>query len=649
MDFFAQQDSARRRTGLLVALYLFAVVLIVFTVYFVFVLVASIGASSSSRADAMRDFGWFVPEVFFPVAGVTAAIIGLGTLFKILMLRSGGRVVAEALGGRPISGGGQDPSEQRFQNIVEEMSIASGVPVPAIYVLDEEPGINAFAAGHGPQDAVVAVTRGALENLKRDELQGVIGHEFSHVLNGDMRLNLRLIGVLNGILLLAIVGRVLVRALGRTRGGSSKDGQAKAALLLLGVALLVIGSLGALLARVIQSAVSRQREYLADAAAVQFTRNPGGLAGALRRIARLEAGSRVESPHASEASHLFFSDSRASWFGGLFATHPPIAERIRRLEGAYAGMPESVPAGADALTGNELASAGAAGFAPSARSGRIPLAAGEAVRRAGTMGPEQILRSAKILQSIPVEIAAAAREPFGSRAVVFAALLDAREDIRARQFEALRALGDEPVLAETQRLALPVGRLPRESRHALVDIAIPAIRTLSPSQATAFESAVRALAEADNQVELFEYAIYKGVLRGVRPILEGRRPAAASIYSLKPIRAEAAALLSALARAGAPDPAAAQKAFEAGARMLEGEGGGGIAMLPPASADLAAVDLALEALASAAPGIKRRVLAACAACIGADGTVTSEEGELFRAISNALDCPQPTFAETPAR
>jgi len=284
VDFFERQDEARRHTKLLVFYFAAAVLSLVVVINVALSLILG-GLAVGSKA-----------EVLLWITLGTLAVISIGSVFKTLQLASGGSVVAELLGGRLIDSNTSDNDERKLLNVVEEMSIASGVPVPQVYVMDDEAGINAFAAGHSTSDAAISVTRGCMKLLSRDELQGVIAHEFSHILNGDMRLNLRLMGLVFGILCLTVIGRVLIR----TRGSKNP-------LPLVGLALIVVGWAGAFFGRLIQAAVSRQRELLADAAAAQFTRNPAGLAGALKKIGGLAYGSRIESPHAEEASHLFFA------------------------------------------------------------------------------------------------------------------------------------------------------------------------------------------------------------------------------------------------------------------------------------------------------------------------------------------------------
>ena len=300
MDFFARQDQARKKTKLLVFYFVVAVILIVALNYLVALVVFS-GAQArqhrDDRYEAATPLVLWNPPVFLGATLITLAIVSIGSVFKISQLAGGGSVVAESMGGRLVNSNTTDPDERKLLNVVEEMAIASGVPMPQVYVLDNEEGINAFAAGHTTGDAAVGVTRSCITKLSRDELQGVIGHEFSHILNGDMRLNIQLMGVLFGILCLATIGRILLYV----RGGNSRD---KNMLPIIGIALLIIGSVGVFFGRLIQAAVSRQREFLADASSVQFTRNPAGLSGALQKIGGY--GSKMESPNAPDAGHLVF-------------------------------------------------------------------------------------------------------------------------------------------------------------------------------------------------------------------------------------------------------------------------------------------------------------------------------------------------------
>ena len=312
MDFFQAQENARKKTGRLVLLYIAAVAGIIAVIYAVLALGLGYVTDANNapvrpHADDPAATLW-QPELLLGTAAAVIAIIGLGSLFKTMTLRSGGGAVALSLGGQLVAPNTTDPQRRRLLNIIEEMSIAAGIRMPAVYVLPEA-GINAFAAGYSPDDAAVAVSQGALDTLTRDELQGVIAHEFSHILNGDMRLNIKLIGLLFGILMLTLVGRVILRVGfasggGRSRGGKNSGGSALA-FAILGLVMILVGYIGVFFGQLIQAAVSRQREYLADASAVQFTRNPDGIAGALKKIALAETGSLITNPHATTTSHLF--------------------------------------------------------------------------------------------------------------------------------------------------------------------------------------------------------------------------------------------------------------------------------------------------------------------------------------------------------
>jgi Zn-dependent protease with chaperone function len=320
MDFFQRQDMARRKTKWLVVYFILAVLGILLAVNMAVGLIFS-GTQHHTRQRYGSSYRTesYDPRVFgFATLG-TLFVIFCGSTYKILQLASGGKVVAEMMGGRPVDSHTSDPDERKLLNVVEEMSIASGTPMPQVYVMDNEPGINAFAAGHSTKDMVVCTTRGCLRLLTRDELQGVIGHEFSHILNGDMQLNLRLMGLVFGILCIAMFGRILMDT--RPRYVNRDRDRDRNNLFFLGIALFIIGWIGVIFGKLIKSAVSRQREFLADAAAVQFTRNPMGLANALKKVGGY--GSRIEDPNAEEASHLFFANGLEESFSELFSPTRP--------------------------------------------------------------------------------------------------------------------------------------------------------------------------------------------------------------------------------------------------------------------------------------------------------------------------------------
>jgi Zn-dependent protease with chaperone function len=345
-DFFERQDIARRNTTRLVILFALAVLTLIVSID---LLLAGVLGYLGRNPDT-GAINWALaadPQVLSLSIIGTLLVAGGGSLFKIAQLRGGGQVVAEQLGGRLLNPDSTVPSEQQLLNVVQEMALASGAPTPPVYLMDNEAGINAFAAGFTPSDAVIGVTRGAAEAFTRDELQGVIAHEFSHILNGDMRLNIRLIGLLHGILIIGMLGYFVLRmaafsGVGRSR---SRENSSPLPMLALGAGLMAVGFFGMLFGNLIKAAVSRQREFLADASAVQFTRNPGGIAGALRRIGGATTGSGIESPNAPEASHMFFGLA-TSGFSGLFATHPPLAERIRRIDPSWDGALAEGEAGA---------------------------------------------------------------------------------------------------------------------------------------------------------------------------------------------------------------------------------------------------------------------------------------------------------------
>jgi Zn-dependent protease with chaperone function len=651
-NFFERQDAAHRKTGLLVAYFSLCVAAIIVGIYFSTLAIFFYADTKQVlEREPGASIGWWNAELFLGVCAGTLVVIALGSLYKTATLRKGGTAVATLLGGRQIAPETQVLHERRLMNIVEEMAIASGIPVPPVFVLEHEQGINAFAAGWTPGDAVVAVTRGTLELLDRDELQGVVAHEFSHILNSDMRLNIRLMGIVHGILVVALIGYVLLRTAGARRVYfSSRRNNNGAPLLVLGLALVIIGYAGVFFGRLIKSAVSREREFLADASAVQFTRNPEGIAGALKKIGGLMYGSGIENTHAEEASHLFFGNVVSSWFS-LLSTHPPLKERIKRLDPAFDGHFTAVKPGRLAAAEPASDRPKRAALRPGTVDGafgrvgeplRAPLEPLEAVLQIGAPGIEHLAFAALLLEELPDRLHQAAQNPFGARAVIFALLLDDEEAVRTRQLERLAEHADRAVYEETRKLSGLVAAVRPESRLPLVDLTFPALRTLSEEQYRSFRENVVQLVRADKKIQLFEYVLHHMLVRHLDEQFSMAKRPRTRYYSIKPMLDECAAILSLLAHLGHKNPQDAKAAFEKGAEHLK-TNGANVQLIPREECGLKEVDRALEKLRETAPGIKKRVLAACVASIATDGKVTVGEGELLRGIADSLDCPMPPF------
>ncbi len=617
MDFYAHQDQARRLSGRLLLLFIGG--LLSLSLLLGLLLAGALRYSEGQRLllSPLTLLG------SGPVLGISLAVallILLVSLFNYLSLAQGGRRVAEALGGRLILPETQNPAERRLRNVVEEMAIAAGLPVPAIYVQDGEPGINAFAAGLTISDAVVAVTRGALEHLSRDELQGVIGHEFSHVLNGDMRLNLRLTAALAGLLFIGQLGRLLLSrprhlGLGRRRGHDKGAG----VLLLLGAGLMLLGYVGILWSRLVQAALNRQREYLADASAVQFTRYPQGLANALKKIGGHRYASLMFHPQSETFGHLFFSQGLQTRFAGLFASHPPLAERIRRLEPGWDGRYlNHGPPPAQQRSPRVQNAGGAALLLPTDG----PLSAAEALPSASLAAPEAWL------PLIPAALAGAARSPFTARQLLFALLLDSEPALRQRQ---LTLLGSEA--AAVSRLAeVPV---PAGLRLALLELAMPALKQMSAGQYRTFREQLVGLMQADQHISLAEWILYRLLQHQLGSQYARRIETAERYQQMEQVAEAIQTLLSCLAHQGTPGQA--ERIFGKGANSMALYG----IRLQPAP-PIAALGPALSALEQASQAVRLRFLRCVVKAMEHDGELGElgeRECELFRTLAVCLDCP----------
>lgn len=649
MDFFEWQDRAHRSTAVLLVQFAIAVTAVIIALHFAAAFVLSLVVEGSFERFA-RD-----PTVFVTVATVAGIVILTGCAICFAEIDEGGPAVARMVGGRRIEPAAAGDPEKRLLNVVEEMAIAAGLPVPEVYVLDGERGLNAFAAGWDPGHAAIGVTRGLLVQLPRDEMQAVIAHEFSHILHGDMRLNLVLLGLLRGILLFHMLGRALLPFDDEEVG---EDGEVMyrllrrrlgAAPVAAGVLLTVIGFVGTVVGRILSSAVSRQRELLADAAAAQFTRNPAALARALRRLGGFAHGSRLRHAAAESIGHFLFGRYRAGddvfdWF----STHPPLADRIRRLDPAFDGTFPPVPVlpdpGFPARPETAL-SRPVAGVAP----GYTTVMAIDPARLAADIGAPvraHLDRAAQLLAGLPSDLAAALGDPDRVDRAVHALLLAGEPGLRSRQLALLAGRRGAAVRDETERLAARVRLQPRAARLAMLHRALPAVRALPGSDLQVLVDTAEALATADQSIDLFEYALHHVLVRAVER-RHGGRVNRVQIYGMLGAAADASVLLSALAWAGGGGPAAVQAAFLRAADSM-GKDGGQLVFQPAVRAGLADVDRALRAAAGFSPPLKRAIVGAGLQAVARDGRINDDEAEYLRAMSAAIDVPVPLWVETAA-
>ena len=640
MDFFEQQDRARGLSGYLIFLFGLGVIVILVAVF----CLASFALGITAEH---REMAWTL-ELAVLSAVLSGISIFLASAFRIHWLSKGGQVIAESLGGQRLSGNTKDPTARQILNVVEEMAIASGTPVPPVYLMDEE-GINAFAAGYSPRDAVIGVTRGCALRLNRDQLQGVMAHEFSHILNGDMRTNIRLTGIIFGIVFLSRIGRIMLD-FGRLSGGRRRSGKNEGGgiLIIVGLGLFLIGGIGAFFGAMIRASISRQREFLADASAVQFTRNPEGISGALKRIGGFSEGSKLHSPEASEFSHMFFGSGVSS----LFATHPPLPIRILRIEPNWkktypntdkiTEKPPSIES-TSALAGfaappsaqvtdakpreNQVAPVSNRGKSPSAQS---------FLKTTQQIDGEKLAQARSLISSVPEYLIERAREPFGARCLLFAMLLDTQnEKVLEKQIHTIQLQSESGTAEETEKIMPHLSGLSSEQIFLLVEESRPGIAELSPRQFSTFQDLIFSLIASDDQITLFEWSLQKiidhdfGKKHSNPQPLHGR----ASVSSRLP---ECAVLIGALAYHG-QDGADPQPAYNVGIRSLDRSGR---APFPEKNAcGLSSIDQALQRLSKLSAVDKRSLLEACARTIDYDGKTTDVEIQILRGISCFLSCP----------
>ena len=619
MNFFRAQDEARGRTTKLVVLLVLAIVILTGSLYVIGVLLSDIrsvpggfrGRSSLVFDGSHRD--WFQPKLFCLTTGLALTVIIGGSLLRISELAKGGGAIAIRLGGRLIGANTTDLAERRYLNVVQEMALASGLPVPLCYVIDGDDTINAFAAGNEPQDAAIGITRGALLNLTRDELQGVIAHEFSHIGNGDMTLSIRIIGAVAGLTALAQLGYILIRV-GFNSGSDRKNSAWPLALA--GLVVVLVGLGGVFFAKVIQASVSRQREYLADASAVQFTRNPLGLASALKKIAGFTGAKRAGSSADLESQHLFFASS-GGFLELLFSTHPPINERIRRVDPAFDGIiPDVAPLQAVPSDPESVSLAAAVATPP-------PLPA--ASRPVPT--DVQIQDSVGFRGAIPMELRVASDDTVSAMGLVLGLILRRDPALRATQLDGARNLAGGEVAREAERFEAILRALPAGARVPLLDLSMPALRQLSSDQESRFREAITRVgydAEDGLIVLLIQASMRRYLSKDTHPVSRvGNLPAACGL------------VLSAVVRTSSESPEAQARAYQLGAGSLSLFGLSS-SLLPAEEIDLQKVDDALAVIAGQSVYDRRKFVRACGVAMLNDGKAEPAEIEIVRAVGDSL-------------
>lgn len=631
MSFFERQHKARRQTGRLVLLFLVAVALtvIAFNVVIFFI------ARFALPEDAVLSLEEWINEPYWIwVSGATLLVIGFSSLRTLFKLAGGGKSVAKMVGARRIKMSSNNPDERRLINVVEEMSIASGTPVPALYVMDEERRINAFVAGYRPNQAVLVVTRGTLETLDRDELQGVVGHEYSHILNGDMRINVRLMAILAGILALGQVGGFMLRG-ARFSGRRGKGGGARA-ILAVALALFVIGYIGLFFGRLIKAAISRQREYLADASSVQFTRNPAAIAGALWKI-KTGAGSRLVSSHAEDMSHMCIAESLR--FSSFMSTHPPLDDRINAVDPHFMTKKKyeklKVPPGSSAESARDVPAA-AMGFAGGDTS-PIVTTTEQVTASVGNPGAKHMEYAHHLHAALPAVLINAAHSDIEAPLVVYALILaGTKTDTMNVALAMVKAHEGVEGVEKTRGLIEAVGKIGARGRLPLLDIVMPELKELPDNTKQRFLGTVRALTKVDERFTLFEFVLATILTNQLSQ--DAGRADRIKYFKSQPVLNEIRVLMTVLARVGASTKADAEEAFVQVMRYFTSDP---VTLAEKSEFTPERLSEVLNKLALLSPLVKQSVISACADCVLHDGKVMPAEAELLRATALTLDCPMP--------
>lgn len=652
MNFFEAQQAARRRTGVLLLLFILAIAgLLILSNLFLYEFL-SLTRSGELAVNAEELSRVYDSNLSIMLSAAVLLFIILGSVYKLISLAPGGQVVAESLGGIHIPRSSQDPLHRKILNIVEEMAIASGSPVPRVYLLNES-GINAFAAGWKTTNVVIGITRGALELLNRDELQGVIAHEFSHIFNGDMRLNIRLIAILHGILMIGLTGRMVMRSiryLGRSR--NSKNGQAVLIVILVGSVLMILGYTGMFFGNWIKALISRQREYLADASAVQYTRVNTGIANALKKIGGAAYGSSLQAASMDQYSHAYFASGERGFSMFNFATHPPLTLRIQRIQPDWDGQfiqprnkaSEHKAAEPANKQSNQQRYQTAANIGAVVVAGATLEQISESIDAIGKIDDSPGNDAEDQRQLIPEALHEQAENPLGAQQLVLFILLDKKEDIRELQFALLKnktgAVPDEKM----DELYQQVSSLPAEQVLPLIDLAMPTLREMTLDQYQIFRQLVEDFIRADKKVSLREWVIQRVLIQHLDDSYQLRHRPVAKYFVLGSAKQSCETILSLLAYVEHKQMTQAEHAFTEARKAI---GAGALKLRPKQEISLKQLDQAMDDLMFLKYPLRKRFLQACAACLNSDGKVTVKGYELMRAIASCLDCPMPPLSPLP--
>lgn len=628
MDFYSQQDKARRYTAILLLYFVLAIIIIVaavnVVVYYFFIVFEYYPYTTDSGYAGL----------FYYLSAALTFLIAGGSLYRWFKLRRGGSAVAEMVGAELLELNTSELQERQLINVVEEMSIASGVPLPKIYIMRDEPGINAFVAGYQPTEAVIVVTQGALEQFSRAELQGVVAHEFSHILNGDMKINIRLIAVLAGIVMISTIGRALMRGSLRSRRTSNSSG----GIVILGALLLVVGYLGVLSGRVIKAAVSRQREYLADAAAVQFTRNPQGIASALNTIRKYSHRSTLRNMHAEDMSHMCFCSALFQRFTGWLATHPPLLKRIGQIDPTYIARIKAQDLSENKAPKQAAATDSVSSPASPMMSGFSAPSGAVLAATAGQVEPAHFAYAAMVYHSFSEQLLDSVHTVENSRLVVYALILvksssDSADSVLQNEL-------DQEAFLKLQSICQELKKLGDDSRLPLLDLVIPSLKKLNQEQKISFINSCKRLIKSDNRYSLHEFVLLNLLKKHLHENAE--KNIKVKYFSLSKVAEEVQLLLSLMVYTTDYNRENAAAIFN---EVSKGLYGGNYKLLDSSVIKTDGIGLALTKLSALNPLLKKTVIQAVADIAMHDGKLESIEVELVRLVAESLDCPLPPLIE----
>jgi len=635
MDFYKEQENSKKKSALLLLIFIISICVVVFFVGMFFIAIDVFVYEEGTKSFNLT------PSYILQNARLNVIISSFLSIFIVIVygaskkfdeLERGGYVIANELGGRLLFGESASSKEKTLINVADEMSLAAGVGSVPIYIIENK-HINAFVAGTTYDNAVLSVTRGAVELLNRDELQGVIAHEFSHIFNGDMKLNNFASGCISGILYIFIIGTELFFPLQFTATKHFSGITPKDVLRIFvypltmsaGIALMLLGVVGVACAAFMQFALNRQREYLADASAVQFTRYPQGIANALKKIGMY--GDTLNNLRAGCYEHIFFSSHSS----------PSVGKRIKKIEPHWDGEFIETRDKQDEIFSRKKIHP----LTMSIKALTVAHILGQ-ITNSGVINDRALKHAKEVLNSIPDNVKQNAQNPLGAEFIIYTLLLDKNHESRKLQCIAIAGKLFKDLKHQDTAVKMlmdmyeSIGFLEPVAYLDIIHICASTLKNISANQYAVFRKQVNELILHDEHVSVFEWCVRYIVLYPL-DMAFGLRKTPLDIHThIGALKNELEILLSALSYIQFKDDANGRDIFE---RVKKQGGITALKYIPYSEFSPERFEKVVDEIQNSKPMVRRKILELCIFALNGDGEINNRDIAVIHALGEVLHLP----------